>query len=92
MDDEIGVTLPVLAPKQKDAPKEEPAENSPVKTTPSGPARGTPPASKSAKAKRKLNGDDAKVSTAAPPKKVKTENVRLYLKTAFYFTLSFSSI
>ncbi|XP_018842213.2 transcription initiation factor IIF subunit alpha-like isoform X1 [Juglans regia] len=73
MDDEIGVT-PVLAPKQKDAPKEEPAENSPVKTIPSGPARGTPSASKSAKAKRKLNGDDAKVSNAAPPKKVKTEN------------------
>ncbi|XP_062161501.1 transcription initiation factor IIF subunit alpha [Alnus glutinosa] len=73
MEDEIGLS-PVLAPKQKDAPKEEPAENSPVKTVPSGSARGTPSASKSAKAKRKLNGDDAKASSGAPPKKVKTEN------------------
>ncbi|GMY36726.1 transcription initiation factor IIF subunit alpha isoform X2 [Fagus crenata] len=78
MDDEIGFS-PVLAPK-KDAPKEEPADNSPLKTVPSGPAKGTPSNSKSAKAKRKLNGDDAKASNGAPPKKelkpsVKEENV-----------------
>ncbi|KAB1221778.1 Transcription initiation factor IIF subunit alpha [Morella rubra] len=68
IDDEVGFS-PVLAPKQKDAPKEEPAENSPVKTAPCGPARGTPSASKSAKAKRKLNGDDVKPSNGGPPKK-----------------------
>ncbi|XP_041028355.1 transcription initiation factor IIF subunit alpha-like isoform X2 [Juglans microcarpa x Juglans regia] len=67
MDDEIGFS-PVLAPK-KDAPKEEPAENSPVKSVPSGPARGIPSTTKSAKAKRKLSGDDAKASNSAPPKK-----------------------
>lgn len=90
MEDEIGLS-PVLAPKQKDAPKEEPAENSPVKTAPSGSARGTPSTSKSAKAKRKLNGDDAKASNGAPPKKVKTENVRLSFMNLFYFTSSFYS-
>ncbi|KAG7959535.1 hypothetical protein I3843_10G075000 [Carya illinoinensis] len=72
MDDEIGLS-PVLAPK-KDALKEEHAENSPVKSVPSGPARGTPPTSKSAKVKRKLCGDDAKASNGASPKKVMTEN------------------
>ncbi|XP_075666334.1 transcription initiation factor IIF subunit alpha isoform X1 [Castanea sativa] len=73
IDDDIGLS-PVLAPKQKDAPKEEPADNSPLKTAPSGPAKGTPSSSKSAKSKRKLNGDDAKATNGAPPKKVKTEN------------------
>lgn len=73
IDDDIGLS-PVLAPKQKDAPKEEPAENSPLKTVPSGAAKGTPSSSKSAKSKRKLNGDDAKAASGAPPKKVKTEN------------------
>ncbi|KAE7995293.1 hypothetical protein FH972_000110 [Carpinus fangiana] len=73
MEDEIGLS-PVLAPKQKDAPKEEPAETSPVKTAPSGSTRGTPSTSKSAKSKRKLNGEDAKASNSAPSKKVKTEN------------------
>ncbi|XP_030973075.1 transcription initiation factor IIF subunit alpha isoform X1 [Quercus lobata] len=73
IDDDIGLS-PVLAPKQKDAPKEEPAENSPLKTAPSGPAKGTPSSSKSSKSKRKLNGDDAKATNGAPPKKVKTEN------------------
>ncbi|KAA8515586.1 hypothetical protein F0562_018803 [Nyssa sinensis] len=73
MDDEIGLS-PVLAPKQKEAPKEEPVDNSPSKAAPSGSARGTPSTSKSAKGKRKINGDDAKGSNGAPPKKVKTEN------------------
>lgn len=61
--------------KQKDSPKEEPVDISPSKPAPSTSAKGTPSASKSAKGKRKLNGDDAKASNAAPPKKVKTENV-----------------
>ncbi|TXG69698.1 hypothetical protein EZV62_004633 [Acer yangbiense] len=66
---------PVLAPKPKDTiKKEEPVDNSPSKPAPSGSARGTPSTSKSAKGKRKSNGDDAKASTAAPVKKVKTEN------------------
>ncbi|XP_059663147.1 transcription initiation factor IIF subunit alpha [Cornus florida] len=71
-DDEIGLS-PVLAPKQKEAPKEEPVDNSPLKPASTGSARGTPPTSKSAKGKRKTNGDD-KPSNGAPPKKVKTEN------------------
>ncbi|KAF3451808.1 hypothetical protein FNV43_RR07904 [Rhamnella rubrinervis] len=72
MDDEVTLT-PVL-PKAKDAPKEEPADNSPSKPVSSGSAKGTPSTSKSSKGKRKLNGDDAKTSNGAPPKKVKTEN------------------
>jgi transcription initiation factor TFIIF subunit alpha len=90
MEDEIGLS-PVLAPKQKDAPKEEPAETSPVKTAPSGSARGTPSTSKSAKSKRKLNGEDAKASNSAPSKKVKTENVRLSFMNVLYFASSFYS-
>lgn len=77
MDDEIGFT-PVL-PKEKDAPKEEPVDNSPLKPVSSGSVKGTPSTAKSAKGKRKLNGDDAKASNSVPPKKVKTENVCLYL-------------
>lgn len=77
MDDEIGDS-PTVAPKQKDGPKEEPADNSPLKSTPSASAKGTPSNSKSAKGKRKLNGDDAKPSNGAPPKKVKAENVCHY--------------
>ncbi|KAF8391632.1 hypothetical protein HHK36_023938 [Tetracentron sinense] len=74
MEDEIGLS-PVLAPKQKDAPKEEPADNSPSKPVPSG-SRGTPPStSKSTKAKRKSGGDDVKVTNGASQKKAKTENI-----------------
>ncbi|PIA38231.1 hypothetical protein AQUCO_02800124v1 [Aquilegia coerulea] len=72
MDDEIGLS-PVLAPKQKDAPKEEPIDNSPLKTT-AGSAKGTPSTSKSVKAKRKSGSDDVKASNGAPAKKIKTEN------------------
>ncbi|KAL5576328.1 hypothetical protein UlMin_018027 [Ulmus minor] len=71
MDDDIGIS-PVVPPKQKDAPKEEPVDNSPLKPTP-GSAKGNQSNSKSSKGKRKLNGDD-KPSNNAPPKKVKTEN------------------
>ncbi|KAK3036947.1 hypothetical protein RJ639_030912 [Escallonia herrerae] len=67
---------PVLAPKQKDAPKDEPADHSPVKSATTGSARGTPSTSKSAKGKRKSNGEDTKPS-GAPSKKVKSENVRI---------------
>jgi hypothetical protein len=66
---------PVLAPKQKDQPKDEPVDNSPAKPTPSsGHARSTPPASKS-KQKRKAGGDDAKTSGGTASKKVKVESV-----------------
>lgn len=77
MEDEVGLS-PVLAPKQKDAPKEEPVDNSPSKpaTATTGSARGTPSGSKSAKGKRKTNGDDTKATNGAPTKKVKTENVK----------------
>ncbi|XP_043692000.1 transcription initiation factor IIF subunit alpha-like isoform X1 [Telopea speciosissima] len=75
MEDEIGLS-PVLAPKQKDAPKEEPADISPSKTGPLGSARGTPSASKSTKTKRKSGGDDAKVSNGAPAKKGRFDNAQ----------------
>lgn len=74
MDDDLTFN-PVLAPKQKDAPKEEPADNSPMKPASSAPTRGTPNTSKSAKGKRKANGDDTKASNGAPVKKVKSEPV-----------------
>ena len=73
MDDEVGIP-PVIASKQKDAPKEEPADNSPLKPAAAGTARGTPSTSKSSKGKRKLN-EESKASNGAQPKKVKTENV-----------------
>ncbi|KAH7545291.1 hypothetical protein FEM48_Zijuj01G0078100 [Ziziphus jujuba var. spinosa] len=72
MEDEIG--LPPAVTTKKEAPKEEPADSTPVKPVPSGSAKGTPSSSKSSKTKRKLNVDDAKSSNGAPPKKVKTEN------------------
>ncbi|KAJ0965200.1 hypothetical protein J5N97_026338 [Dioscorea zingiberensis] len=71
--DEIG-SSPVLAPKQKDAPKDEPADNSPSKSAPNGSTKSTPPSSKSSKAKRKPGSDDVKSSNNAPSKKMKTEN------------------
>ncbi|KAL3627402.1 Transcription initiation factor IIF subunit alpha [Castilleja foliolosa] len=65
---------PVIAPK-KEALKEEPVDNSPLKSTTAGASRGTPSASKSSKGKRKSNGDESKTTpNAAPQKKVKTEN------------------
>ncbi|KAL6004880.1 hypothetical protein ACLOJK_005437 [Asimina triloba] len=72
MDDELGMS-PVLAPKQKDALKEEPAEISPSKPVTPGPARGTPQ-SKSAKAKRKSGSDDVKPTNGASSKKSKVDN------------------
>lgn len=78
-DDEVGMS-PVLAPKQKDTPKDEPADSSPSKPVPpSGSARGTPAASKSSKTKRKFGSDEVKSSNGAPVKKVKTDNVCLCL-------------
>ena len=70
MDDDAGAP----GSKQKDAPKEEPVDSSPMKPAPSGSARGTPSTTKSSKAKRKLN-EETKASNGAPAKKVKTENV-----------------
>ncbi|URD82286.1 Transcription initiation factor IIF subunit alpha [Musa troglodytarum] len=70
-DDEIGMS-PVLAPKQKDAPKDEPTENTPSKAAPpSGSARSTPTTSKSSKAKRKPGSDDVKSNNGLPVKKMK---------------------
>ncbi|KAK7363803.1 hypothetical protein VNO77_05961 [Canavalia gladiata] len=70
VEDETGVPT-VSASKQKDAPKEEPADNSQLKPG-AATARGTSN-SKSSKGKRKLN-EETKASNGAPPKKVKTEN------------------
>lgn len=76
MDDETGVP-PVIASKQKDAPKEEPTDNSPSKPVVTGTAQGTLSTSKPSKGKRKFN-EETKATTGAPPKKVKIENVRHY--------------
>ena len=85
---------PVLAPKPKDAPKEETVDNSPLKAASSGSARGTPTTSKSTKGKRKTNGDDAKASNGGgPAKKVKTENVHFsFLMNLLDFISSVISI
>ncbi|KAH6777289.1 transcription initiation factor IIF subunit alpha RAP74 [Perilla frutescens var. hirtella] len=65
---------PVLAPK-KEAPKEEPVDNSsPLKAATSAAGRGTPSNSKSSKGKRKSSGEESKTPNSAPLKKVKTEN------------------
>ncbi|KAL5224988.1 hypothetical protein ABZP36_011627, partial [Zizania latifolia] len=72
-DDDDDETSPVLAPKKKDQPKDEHVDNSPAKPTPSGHARGTPPASKS-KQKRKSSGDDTKASGGSASKKAKVES------------------
>ncbi|KAK8946665.1 Transcription initiation factor IIF subunit alpha [Platanthera zijinensis] len=67
MDDETTIS-PVLAPKQKDAPKDEPADNSPLKPA-SGSVRGTPSSSKPSKSKKKIGSDDGKSVTNTPAKK-----------------------
>ncbi|KAK1387837.1 Transcription initiation factor IIF subunit alpha [Heracleum sosnowskyi] len=72
-EDEISAS-PILAPKQKDAPKEEPVDNSPLKLISLAPAHGASSSSKSAKGKRKVSSDDAKAATVVPSKKAKTEN------------------
>ncbi|KAF6144959.1 hypothetical protein GIB67_013310 [Kingdonia uniflora] len=64
-------TSPVLAPKVKDTPKA--SEKNPIKPTPTGSARVTPPTSKSSKSKRKSGSDDVKVANVTPSKKVKIE-------------------
>lgn len=76
MEDENETAMsPVLAPKQKDGPKEEPSENSPLKTAPTGSARGTPSASKS-KAKKKSGSEDVKNTNSAPTKKESRPSVK----------------
>ncbi|KAK1315711.1 Transcription initiation factor IIF subunit alpha [Acorus calamus] len=73
VEDDAG-NSPVLAPKQKDAPKEEPSDNSPSKAAPGGSSRGTPSTSKSGKSKRKHGSDDAKSGNGGSVKKAKTDN------------------
>ncbi|KAL8116798.1 hypothetical protein AgCh_023092 [Apium graveolens] len=59
LEDEISAS-PILAPKRKDAPKEEPVDKSPLKPISSASTCGTSFTSKSAKGKRKVSSDDAK--------------------------------
>ncbi|XP_042481065.1 transcription initiation factor IIF subunit alpha-like isoform X2 [Macadamia integrifolia] len=73
MDVEMGLS-PVVARKQEDAPKEEPADISPSEAGPSGSVRGIPSSSKSSKIKRKSGGDDAEVVTGPPAVKVRFDN------------------
>uniref|UniRef100_A0A0C9QUD0 Transcription initiation factor IIF subunit alpha n=1 Tax=Wollemia nobilis TaxID=56998 RepID=A0A0C9QUD0_9CONI len=72
-DDEIGLS-PVLAPKQKDTPKEEPVETTPVKEKTQVSAKSTPSTTKSNKGKRKSGNEDVKPSAAGSTKKAKTED------------------
>ncbi|CAA6672362.1 unnamed protein product [Spirodela intermedia] len=72
VEDEVGLS-PVLAPKQKDLPKEEPAETTPSKPAPSAATKGTPTSAKPSKSKRKLGGDEVKTPIGGTVKKVKTE-------------------
>lgn len=73
VDDEIGLS-PVLAPKQKDIPKEEPIETTPTKEKTSASSNATPTTAKSQKGKRKSGSDDVKSSGAGSTKKLKTED------------------
>lgn len=72
---------PVLAPKHKDTPKDEPVVSTPTRTTPPPVnGRSTPSTSKSSKAKRKPGSDEKSSSNnSVPAKKVKTESVRISL-------------
>ncbi|XP_078433060.1 transcription initiation factor IIF subunit alpha RAP74 [Wolffia australiana] len=73
LDDDVGPPSPVLAPKQKDLPREEPSETTPSKPALSMASRGTPPSAKPSKSKRKL-GDEVKPSVGGGTvKKIKTE-------------------
>eukprot|EP01018_Ginkgo_biloba_P038018 Gb_28673 [translate_table: standard] len=80
VDDEIGLS-PVLAPKQKDVPKEELADITPTKEKTSTSSRATPATTKSAKTKRKSANDDVKPSGVGSTKKAKTETVKDDSKT-----------
>ncbi|XP_057815991.2 transcription initiation factor IIF subunit alpha [Cryptomeria japonica] len=73
VDDEIGFS-PVLAPKHKDIPKEEPVDTTPTKEKTSASARASPATTKPAKGKRKSGSDDAKPSGSVTTKKTKTED------------------
>lgn len=72
VDDEIGLS-PVLAPKHKDIPKEEPVETTPTKEKASPPSSATPTTAKSQKGKRKPGSDDVKPSGVGSTKKLKIE-------------------
>lgn len=91
MEKEIGLS-PVLAPKQNDDPKEEPADNSPLKPIPSGYACGALSASKCAKGNIKTNGDDTQATNDAPPKIVKTECVMFNFCKCFCFIFYFFTL
>eukprot|EP00250_Pteridium_aquilinum_P028593 c37436_g1_i1 orf=57-1688(+) len=65
---------PVLAPKRKEVPKEEPGDSTPAKPANAAPGRTTPANTAVSKGKRKAGTDDSKSSpAAASSKKVKTE-------------------
>ncbi|KAH7298759.1 hypothetical protein KP509_25G058100 [Ceratopteris richardii] len=63
---------PVLAPKRKEGPKEEPVDSTPAKPI-TAPAGRMAPASTASKGKRKAGTDDSKPSPSASSKKVKTD-------------------
>lgn len=67
------LSSPVLAPKRREAPKEEPVESTPAKPANAATGRTTLAATAAPKGKRKAGTDDSKPSPAASSKKVKTE-------------------
>ncbi|KAK1306728.1 Transcription initiation factor IIF subunit alpha [Acorus calamus] len=73
VEDEVGNSA-VLAPKQKDVPKEIQSDNISSKEAPSGSSRGISSVSKSGKSKRKHGSDNAKTTNGASVKKAKTDN------------------
>lgn len=73
MDDNNGTSLALL-PNQRDALKDKPTENTPLKSLSSVSPQETP-ATKSSKAKRKPGGDYIKSPNGVPAKKIKTDNV-----------------
>ncbi|KAK1296194.1 Transcription initiation factor IIF subunit alpha [Acorus calamus] len=73
VEDEVGNSA-VLAPKQKDVPKEIQSDNISSKAAPSGSSSGISSASKLGKSKRKHGSDNAKTTNGASVKKVKTDN------------------
>ncbi|MCO5603870.1 hypothetical protein L7F22_058024 [Adiantum nelumboides] len=65
---------PVLAPKRKEGPKEEPLDTTPVKPSTAASGRTSPASAVVGKGKRKAGTEDSKPSPSASSKKVKTES------------------
>ncbi|KAJ3690760.1 hypothetical protein LUZ61_019924 [Rhynchospora tenuis] len=75
-DEQEDEASPVLAPKKKEAVKDEPdVDKKPEDTKPGKGGKGTPASSKSSKGKRKATNEESKLGSNASSKKPKTEPV-----------------